>query len=214
VSVFLCFVSLFRCFVVNIIRWTWVNQWTVDKSAAFGPHDADGWYYGASFDRLTEQINKRIGGDVATKTSLVRRRRLMRTMRCTAPAVLAKVNERVQLIAMNRKQIEHTIREKEESLRTMGFYEENRAFVFEQSLGLATQGTVNTLKQLKDLFFKIKRLHQVLLFYMLQSRLTFVFFHLVHFFFFFFFFFFEGCASFVFFGQVLSCRLKTSVILS
>lgn len=71
------------------------------------------------------------------------------------------MNQRIEKVSYCRKNMEVTIREKEESLRSIQFYEENRAFVFDQSLGLATQGTVATMTVLKDLFFKLKRLHQV-----------------------------------------------------
>ena len=111
---------------------------------------------------------------MATKTCVVRRRRWMRTMKCTSEAVLEQVALRVQRLSTQRKHVEQAIREKEESLRTVAFYEENRAFVFEQSLGLATQGTIGTLTVLKDLFFKLKRLYQVILlglFYTLKVSL-------------------------------------------
>ena len=136
-------------------------MWTVDKSAAFGAHDAEGWYYAPTFDRLAELIHKRTGADVATKTCLVRRRRWMRTMRCSNEAVLTHTQQRIERVSNARKHIEQIIREKEEGMRTLTFYEENRAFVYEQSLNLATQGTLGTFGVLKDLFFKVKRLYQV-----------------------------------------------------
>lgn len=146
---------------VLFCSWTWTNHWAVDKSHAFGAHDAEGWYYGPSFERLAEIIQKRSGADVPSKTSLVRRRRWMRTMRCSSEEILEQINHRIEKVSNSRKNIEHAIREKEESLRSIQFYEENRAFVFDQSLGLATQGTVATMTVLKELFFKLKRLHQV-----------------------------------------------------
>lgn len=133
----------------------------MDKSNSFGPHDAEGWYYGPNFERLAELIQKRSGADVSTKTSLVRRRRWVRTMRCSSEGVLEQIGIRVEKINASRKNIELAISEKQNSLQSMVFYEENRAFVFDQSLGLATNGTIATLAVLKDLFFKLKRLHEV-----------------------------------------------------
>jgi hypothetical protein len=133
----------------------------VDKSNAFGAHDADGWYYGPNFERLSEIIQKRQGADVPSKTSVVRRRRWLRTMKCSSPEILEQIHHRIEKLNLNKKHLEIVIREKEESLRSIQFYEENRAFVFDQSLELATHGTVATFKVLKDLFIKLKRLYQV-----------------------------------------------------
>lgn len=82
-------------------------------------------------------------------------------MRCSAPEILEQVQRRVEKLSLNRKNLELVVHEKEESLRSIQFYEENRAFVFDQSLSLATHGTVATFGVLKDLFFKLKRLYQV-----------------------------------------------------
>ena len=133
----------------------------LDKSNAFGGHDSEGWYYGPSFDRLNEIIYQRTGAAMPSKTSVVRRRRWLRTMRCSAPEILEQIRQRIDKLVVFRKNLEFILREKEESLKSVQFYEENRAFVFDQSLNLATQGTVATFAVLKDLFFKLKRLYQV-----------------------------------------------------
>ena len=151
--------------------WTWSTSWTVDKSNSWGPHDAEGWYYGPSFERLSELIQKRSGAEVSTKTSTVRRRRWVRTMTCSSKDVLDQIALRVEKVNISRKNIELAISEKQNSLQSIMFYEENRAFVFDQSLSLATQGTVATLAVLKDLFFKLKRLHEVILFLWLNLYL-------------------------------------------
>jgi len=143
--------------------WTWSGQWTVDKSNAFGPHDAEGWYYGPNFEKLAELIQKRSGAETSTKTSMVRRRRWVRTMHCSSKEVLEQIRLRVEKINLSKAHIEAAISEKQNSLQSIMFYEENRAFVFDQSLSLATQGTTATLAVLKDLFFKLKRLHEVIL---------------------------------------------------
>jgi len=133
----------------------------VDKSNAFGPHDAEGWYYGPNFEKLAELIQKRSGAETSTKTSMVRRRRWVRTMHCSSKEVLEQIRLRVEKINLSKAHIEAAISEKQNSLQSIMFYEENRAFVFDQSLSLATQGTTATLAVLKDLFFKLKRLHEV-----------------------------------------------------
>lgn len=84
-------------------------------------------------------------------------------MKCTAPEILEQVLRRIEKLAVFKKNLEVTIHEKEESLRSIQFYEENRAYAFDQSLNLATQGTLATFAVLKDLFFKLKRLYQVYL---------------------------------------------------
>lgn len=108
------------------------------------------------------------GANIANKTSLVRRRRLLRTMRCDCNEIIQQIQFRIEKLTINRKHIEVIIREKEESLRSIQFYEENRAYVYEQSLNLATQGTVGTLTVLKELFIKLKRLYQVLFCYYMK----------------------------------------------
>lgn len=156
--------SLFAFSMTLYSSWTWSTSWTVDKSNSFGPHDLEGWYYGPNFERLSELIQKRSGADVSTKTSTVRRRRWVRTMTCSSKEVLDQIALRVEKVNISRKNIELAISEKQNSLQSIMFYEENRAFVFDQSLSLATQGTTATLAVLKDLFFKLKRLHEVSLF--------------------------------------------------
>jgi hypothetical protein len=121
---------------MHCCSWAWTDKWTVDKSSSFGAHDADGWYYGPSFERLNEAIQKRTGADVAGKTSVVRKRRWLRTMKCNSPEILEQVQRRIEKLTLNRKNLEITIHEKEEALRSIQFYEENRAFVFDQSLML------------------------------------------------------------------------------
>jgi len=153
--------SLSFSLIFSTHSWTWSTSWTVDKSNSWGPHDAEGWYYGPSFERLSELIQKRSGAEVSTKTSTVRRRRWVRTMTCSSKEVLDQIALRVEKVNISRKNIELAISEKQNSLQSIMFYEENRAFVFDQSLSLATQGTIATLAVLKDLFFKLKRLHEV-----------------------------------------------------
>jgi hypothetical protein len=105
---------------------------------------------------LIETIKTGVGTGVTTKTSMVRKRRWIRTVLCTSPEVLERINQRVEKIVQMRCNIEAALKNKEEVFKAVKFYEENRSFVFAQSLHLATQGTLNTLAVLKELGNKLK----------------------------------------------------------
>lgn len=154
---------LFCNLIFQYLSWDWVNEWTLDTSGAYGEHDSDGWYYAGTFDGIAEMLKTKSGSAAAAKTSLVRKRRWVRSMRCTSVELTIQMNNRIQRVATMRKHVEAALLEKELSMKNVGFYEENRDFVFDQSLSLATRGTIATLATLKDLVVKLKRLSQVLL---------------------------------------------------
>jgi hypothetical protein len=137
-------------------RWDWADRWTVDGSSRFGTADADGWFYGATFDRLNEALRSSTASGAITKTSIVRKRRWVRTILCTSPELIHRICYRIDVIANMRKNIELSLHDREEKYKSVKFYEENRSFVFAQSLHLATQGTLNTLAVLKELGNKLK----------------------------------------------------------
>ena len=87
---------------------------------------------------------------------MVRKRRWVRTILCTSPEVCERIKQRVDRIMEMRTNIEAAMKNKEEAFKAVKFYEENRSFVFAQSLHLATQGTLNTLAVLKELGNKLK----------------------------------------------------------
>lgn len=130
-------------------------------SGKFGQPDPDGWYYASTFDRLGEMMKNASAVGVASKTSLVRKRRWVRSMTCTSSELNEAIQQRIEHILSTRRNIESTLKEKEQSVRSARFYEENRSFVFSQSLHLATQGTLNTLSLLKDIGTKLKSLKLV-----------------------------------------------------
>jgi hypothetical protein len=130
----------------------------LDLSSRFGQPDNEGWFYASTFDRLGEMMKNATGTGIASKTSIVRRRRWVRSMICIADELNEAIKQRVDLILSIRRNIETTLKEKETAVRSVKFYEENRSFVFSQSLHLATQGTLNTLSLLKELASKLKNL--------------------------------------------------------
>ena len=53
----LLFVVLFVCLTsLDAGRWDWADKWAIDLSMKHGQPDNEGWFYGASFDRLGEMI--------------------------------------------------------------------------------------------------------------------------------------------------------------
>lgn len=131
-------------------------------SSKYGQPDIEGWFYASTFDRLNEMFKSASGTGVASKTSLVRKRRWVRTMVCVAEEFCDSIRHRIEDIFTMRKNIEFAMKEKEQAVRAVKFYEENRSFVFSQSLHLATQGTLNTLSLLKDIGTKLKSMKQYL----------------------------------------------------
>lgn len=147
---------------MDIHRWEWVDKWGLDMSNRYGQPDIEGWFYASTFDRLSDMLKTGTGTGIASKTSLVRKRRWVRTMVCVAEEFCEAIHHRIDDILQMRRNIENTLKEKEVALRSVKFYEENRSFVFSQSLHLATQGTLNTLSLLKDIGTKLKSMKQYL----------------------------------------------------
>jgi hypothetical protein len=130
-------------------------------SNAFGQSDINGWYFAATFDRLNEMIENNCASGQPTKTSVVRKRRWIRNVICSSEDLRNKIYLRIKDIIAKRINIEAILRDKENVYKSIKFYEENRSFVFSQSLHLATQGILNTLSVLKELSTKLKMLKQV-----------------------------------------------------
>ena len=64
--------------------WEWVSELQVDKSRRYGAPDEEGWMYGVSFESLIDQMNAG-KAEEQTASSLVRRRRFVRSKKCVAP---------------------------------------------------------------------------------------------------------------------------------
>lgn len=139
-----------------------MDKWGLDMSNRYGQPDIEGWFYASTFDRLGEMLKSATGTGIASKTSLVRKRRWVRTMVCTAEDFSEAIRKRIDSIFTMRRNIELSLKEKEQAVSSVKFYEENRSFVFSQSLHLATQGTLNTLSLLKDIGTKLKSMKQYL----------------------------------------------------
>lgn len=136
--------------------WDWADKWVIDLSIKYGQPDNEGWFYAASFDRLGEMLKAGTAQGTMAKTSMVRKRRWIRSILCTSTVVQEKIRQRIEQLQIMRSNIEAALRNKEAAFRAVKFYEENRSFVFAQSLHLATQGTLNTLSILKELMGKLK----------------------------------------------------------
>eukprot|EP01038_Epipyxis_sp_PR26KG_P014652 gene14652-19685_t len=140
--------------------WEWTADWQVDKSDRYGQPDLEGWYLASTFERLGDQLKTCTGSGTYNKTSLVRKRRLQRPMKCVSPEIIEQIKSRSDRIMKIRICIESAIREKEEIVKKVEIYEDKRTIVFSQSLHLATQGTLNTLSILKDLLTKLRKIKQ------------------------------------------------------
>ncbi len=142
-------------------RWEWIDRWSIDVTNRFGSPDLEGWYYGVSFDRLNESLKTCQATGVTNATSMVRKRRWTRRMQCANPEILDNIRKRIEQINQSRINIEMSLKDKENAYKAITFYEENRSFVFAQSLNLATHGTVSTLATLRELINKLKIFKQV-----------------------------------------------------
>ena len=129
-------------------------------SYRFGQPDPEGWYYGVSFDRLNEVMRSRTAGP-ASATSLVRKRRWIRSIICRSPKINEALKERADFITLMRCNSEACQRDKEDTLKSVTEYEEKRESAFSQSLHLSTEGTLSTLASLKDLGVILKNFKHV-----------------------------------------------------
>jgi HD-GYP domain-containing protein (c-di-GMP phosphodiesterase class II) len=144
----------------------------VDLSNSYGENDSYGWYYAATFDRLQEAMDHVSAVSSSAKSS-VRKRRWIRNVICNSEELEQRIQHRIEEAIEKRIIIEGILRDKETVFKNIKFYEENRSFVFSQSLHLATQGILNTFSILKELINKLKLMKQVFLrnFFLLSSSL-------------------------------------------
>lgn len=140
-------------------------MWKIEATAnMYGQPEADeGWYYGTSFDRLAEAMRTGKAHGITSKTSLVRKRRWIRSMICVSTDLSDLLHQRLITLGNIKRNIETMSRDKDIAVKTIKTYEENRTYVFTQSLHLATKNTLTTLSLLKDLGNKVKLLKQYLL---------------------------------------------------
>ena len=186
--------------------WEWISTtWAIDnhRPNRFGQPDAEGWFYGISFDRWTRQIEKHLhlsplnaclsfrlndaircgsASGVASKTSIVRKRRWTRGIRCISPEIMQQIRARTEKIVRLRSHIEQSLKEKERIILALRVYEANRfnkppliipkmtylyhhfccrTKIFSQSLHIVTQGTLNTLSIIKEIGSRLRKLRQV-----------------------------------------------------
>jgi hypothetical protein len=146
---------------IFVLRWEWTDKWTVDVSSRFGQPDLEGWFYASTFDRLVEMLKTSSGIGISSKTSLVRRRRWVRPLTCVSKDLIAQIIAKSDKITKLTKNIENALNDKQQVMTTLKFYEENRSFVYSQSLHLGTQGTLNTLAILQDISNKLRSFRQV-----------------------------------------------------
>lgn len=133
----------------------------MDVSSVLGEPDINGWYFAPNYEKLKESIDNMTASGQSTKNARVRARRWIRHVVCISPELEKKIHDRIEEIIKQRQHIETIFKEKDDIYRSIKFYEENRSFVFAQSLHLATQGILNTLSVLKELINKLKLLKQV-----------------------------------------------------
>lgn len=96
-----------------LYSWEWTDTWNIDISERYGQPDTEGWYYGATYDRLDETIKSNTASGVTNKTSLVRKRRWIRATRCVSNELLTKLKLRSDKIVEIRYRIEVSLKEKE-----------------------------------------------------------------------------------------------------
>lgn len=106
-------------------------------------------------------MKQRTASGVSVKTSLVRKRRWLRKIRCVSSDIMQLSQLRLNHVTKVRQCIEKALFEKEEAIIRAEKYERMRSAVMAQSLHLGTQGTLNTLSILKDLAGKLRKLRQV-----------------------------------------------------
>lgn len=79
-----------------------------------------------SGQRLNEAIRTGNGSGVASKTSIVRKRRWTRSIRCVSAEILQQIRNRTMKIQRMRTHIEQTLKEKEIIIKNIKAYEEKR----------------------------------------------------------------------------------------
>ncbi|RYG97943.1 hypothetical protein EON65_52095, partial [archaeon] len=126
----------------------------------YGSPDHEGWYYSTSFDRLSDAMRNAQATGIASATSTVRKRRWIRSLQCVSNELAGKMKDRMDRIVQIRVRIEASLKNKEDCVKDMEKYEETRSKVFATSLQQATQNTLQSLGQLKDISSRLRLVKQ------------------------------------------------------
>eukprot|EP01031_Cornospumella_fuschlensis_P042361 gene42361-51739_t len=140
--------------------WKWSDDWALDTSMQYGTPDHEGWYYATSFDRLADAMRNSQATGIASATSTVRKRRWIRSLQCTSNELAGRMKDRMDRIVQIRVRIEASLKNKEECVKEVEKYEETRSKVFATSLQQATQNTLQSLGQLKDISSRLRLVKQ------------------------------------------------------
>ena len=106
--------------------WQATTKWTIDKSHSFGATDPDGWAYETTFDRLIDDIKACKTSSVNKSTSIVRRRRYIRTRVCVTPEATAKMRARTTALLAIKNKFDLALLEKKTDYGNIMQYERER----------------------------------------------------------------------------------------
>ena len=103
-----------------------MDTWVVDRSKTYGESDADGWAYASTLERLIDsfKMNNTVGKK--SSTSMVRRRRWIRTRSCLSSTIRDSIELRIQELLTIRGKIETSVRDKRLDLMKIKEFEQKR----------------------------------------------------------------------------------------
>lgn len=107
-------------------EWKWSNEWSVDKSRNFGSPDSDGWVYGPTFDRISQNVISLTATGTASSLCLCRKRRWSRSMICSSASILQGVLHRVNHIKSERMKIQQFMIDKSSCVEQLKPFEDKR----------------------------------------------------------------------------------------
>ena len=141
--------------------WEWVSEVQVDRSKRFGNADEEGWMYGLSFDALIEKIN---AGKAAEQnsSSVVRRRRFVRSKKCVAPSLIKSFQEKFTYFKQEIRRLKVCVKDKQKNHMAIELFEKRRVQAYQWSSTLAANKSIELVSIFKDFLEKLSFLKSFL----------------------------------------------------
>ena len=127
----------------------------------YGTTDRYGWTYGTTFERLLDSLKNRKASGICTTTSLVRRRRWIRTRKCLSQTAKSSYINDIETLRAAYNRLDSAIHDKKEDLKRVLIFENHRKQLFQYLSLAAYQRLLESPNMLQRYLLKLRRLRQV-----------------------------------------------------
>jgi hypothetical protein len=121
----------------------------IDISGRFGNNDKEGWFYGSSFESLFESIRRGKGGEESS-TSVVRRRRWVRSKKCVSQELIEDFKQKFSAVRAEAERLKVSTRKRQKNNVAIEFYEKRRLQAYQWSSTLAANKSIELVVVFKE----------------------------------------------------------------